>query len=159
MEITIRKGVKEDLDCVLELIKELADYENELNEVKITTEDLENDGFGVHPYYWFLVAENKGQIIGLSFYWIRYSTWKGKLLYLEDFIVKNTFRRLGVGAALFEATLKTCKELNLNGMCWQVLDWNTPAINFYRKYGAKISSAWLNGKLTKQEIDTLCSPR
>lgn len=157
MEITIRKGVKKDLDCVLELIKELADYENELNEVKITTEDLENDGFGVHPYYWFLVAENKGQIIGLSFYWIRYSTWKGKLLYLEDFIVKNTFRRLGVGAALFEATLKTCKELNLNGMCWQVLDWNTPAINFYHKYGAEISNAWLDGKLTKQQIEKFCS--
>ena len=158
MEITIRKGIKEDLDCVLELIKELADYENELNEVQITVEDLENDGFGAHPYYWFLVAEHKGQIIGLSFYWIRYSTWKGKFLYLEDFIVKNAFRRSGVGAALFEATLKTCKELKLNGMCWQVLDWNTPAINFYHKYGAEISSAWLNGKLTKKQIETLCSP-
>ena len=74
MEITIRKGVKKDLDCVLELIKELADYENELNEVRITVKDLEKDGFGEHPYYWFLVAEHKGQIIGLSFYWIRYST-------------------------------------------------------------------------------------
>lgn len=157
MEITIRKGIKQDLGYVLELIKELADYENALDQVKITIEELENDGFGAHPYYSFLVAEHKGQIIGLSFYWIRYSTWKGKFLYLEDFIVKKAFRRSGVGAALFETTIKTCKELKLNGMCWQVLDWNTPAINFYKKYDAEISSAWLNGNFTKHQIDMLCS--
>jgi len=157
METIIRKGVKEDLRSVLELIKELADYENALDQVSITLKDLENDGFGAHPYYWFLVAERENQIIGLSFYWVRYSTWKGKFLFLEDFIVKEEFRRQGIGAALFEETIKICKELKFNGMCWQVLDWNAPAINFYKKYEAEISSDWLNGKLTKKQIDSLCS--
>ena len=110
----IRKGAKEDLTYVLELIKDLAEYENSLEQVSITIEDLKNDGFGVHPYYWFIVAEKENEIIGLSFYWIRYSTWKGKILFLEDFIVKKEYRRQGVGTLLFEQTVKVCKELNLN---------------------------------------------
>ena len=157
METIIRKGVKKDLSSVLELIKELADYENALDQVSITLEDLKNDGFGTHPYYCFLVAERENEIIGLSFYWIRYSTWKGKFLFLEDFIVKEQYRRQGIGAALFEETIQICKNLKLNGMCWQVLDWNTPAINFYNKYQAEISSDWLNGKLTQKQINSICS--
>tara|TARA_B100001250_G_C19672052_1_gene731921 strand:- start:295 stop:777 length:483 start_codon:yes stop_codon:yes gene_type:complete len=157
MKAIIRKGVKEDLPDVLSLIKELADYENALQEVKITLKDLERDGFENHPCYWFLVAENKNQIIGLSFYWIRYSTWKGKFLFLEDFVIKEEYRRHGVGEKLFKATIKICQELKLNGMTWQVLDWNTPAINFYKKYNADISSAWLNGKLTNKQINEICS--
>jgi len=152
MEITIRKGVKKDLPSVLRLIKELADYENSLEEVTITLEDLENDGFGNHPWYWFLVAEKNNQIIGLSFYWVRYSTWKGKFLFLEDFVIKEEYRRQGIGSKLFEETIKICQKLKLNGMIWQVLDWNTPAIDFYKKYNADISSGWLNGKLTKHQI-------
>ena len=135
----IRKGKKKDLPYVLELIKELAKYENSLEEVSITVKDLENDGFGKHPFYWFLVAEEKNQIIGLSFYFIRYSTWKGKFLFLEDFIIKEEYRRQGIGTLLFESTIHICKELNCNGMFWQVLDWNQPAINFYKKYNANIS--------------------
>ena len=156
MEITIRKGVKSDLYTVLDLIKELADYENALNQVSITLEELENDGFGERPWYWFLVAEKNSKIIGLSFYWIRYSTWKGKFLFLEDFVIKKEYRGQGVGAKLFEETIKVSKKLNLNGMIWQVLDWNTPAINFYKKYNAEISKKWLNGKLTKKQIDEIC---
>ena len=157
MKIKIREGVKEDLPSVLELIKELADYENSLEEVIISLEDLENDGFGDHPWYWFLIAEKNEEIIGLSFYWIRYSTWKGKFLFLEDFIIKDEYRRQGVGSKLFEATIKICQKLKLNGIIWQVLDWNTPAIDFYKKYNADISSKWLNGKLTKKQIDEICS--
>ena len=157
METTIRKGVKKDLPSVLRLIKELADYENSLEEVTITLEDLENDGFGNHPWYWFLVAEKDNQIIGLSFYWVRYSTWKGKFLFLEDFVIKEEYRRQGIGSKLFEETIKICQKLKLNGMIWQVLDWNTPAIDFYKKYNADISSKWLNGKLTKKQIDEICS--
>ena len=157
MKTTIRKGIKKDLPSVLRLIKELADYENSLEEVTITLEDLENDGFGNHPWYWFSVAEKNNQIIGLSFYWVRYSTWKGKFLFLEDFIIKDEYRRQGVGAKLFEATIKICQKLKLNGIIWQVLDWNTPAIDFYKKYNADISSKWLNGKLTKKQIDKICS--
>ena len=156
MKTTIRKGLKKDLPAVLKLIKELADYENALEEVTITLDDLERDGFASHPWYWFLVAENKNELIGLSFYWIRYSTWKGKFLFLEDFIIKEKYRRSGIGSKLFEETIKISKKLNLNGMIWQVLDWNMPAINFYKKYNSDISSAWLNGKLTKKQINEIC---
>ena len=154
-DMKIRKGKKEDLPAILELIKELADYENALDEVKVTLKQLEDDGFGKHPYYWFLVAEDNNIIIGMSFYYIRYSTWKGKFLHLEDFVVSKKYRRKGIGGALFESTIKITVEEKLNGMTWQVLDWNTPAINFYKKYKANISSAWLNGKLTKNQLKDL----
>ena len=155
MKIKIREGVKKDLPTVLELIKELADYENSLEEVTITLEDLENDGFGDHPWYWFLVAENNENIIGLSFYFIRYSTWKGKFLFLEDFVIKEEYKRQGIGSKLFEETINICKKNNLNGMIWQVLDWNTSAIEFYKKYNADISKEWLNGKLSKSQIENI----
>ncbi len=155
MKINIRKGIKEDLPEVLLLIKQLAEYENALQEVKITLEDLKVDGFGERPWYWFLVAEINNKIIGLSFYWIRYSTWKGKFLFLEDFIIKEEFRGLGVGSKLFEATVNICYSQNLNGMNWQILDWNTPAISFYKKYNADISKKWLNGKLSKEQISKI----
>ena len=150
--IKIRKGQKADLPIILNLIKELADYENALDKVSITLEQLELDGFGNHPYYYFLVAEKNKMIIGMSFYWIRYSTWKGKFLFLEDFIIQEKYRRTGVGEALFNETIRICQNLQLQGMCWQVLDWNTPALNFYKKYNAEISGKWLNGMLTKEQI-------
>ena len=134
METTIRKGKKKDLPAALKLIKELAHYEDAINEVTITLEDLEKDGFDNQPCYWFLVAEEKNKIIGLSFYWIRYSTWKGKFLFLEDFIVSKSYRRNGVGSMLFEKTILIAQEMQVNGMIWQVLDWNDLAINFYKKY-------------------------
>lgn len=157
MEIIIRKGKKEDLPAVLDLIKELADYENALDKVTLTLKELENDGFGKRPWYWFLVAEKDNQIIGLSFYFVRYSTWKGKFLFLEDFVIKEEYKRQGIGSLLFEETIKVCQELGTNGMIWQVLDWNTPAINFYKKYNADISGEWLNGKLTKDQINKIAS--
>ena len=137
--VDIRKGNKRDLPNVLELIKELASYENAIEEVTLTVRQLEEDGFCKHPWYWFLVAEKESEIIGLSFYFIRYSTWKGKFLFLEDFVIKEEYRRQGIGAALFEATIKVCHDDQLNGMIWQVLDWNAPAIEFYKKYEADIS--------------------
>ena len=155
MNITIREGVKDDLPSVLKLIKELADYENAIDQVTITLHDLEQDGFGSQPFFWFLVAEKDSVIIGISFYWIRYSTWKGKFLFLEDFVIKEKYRRHGIGSKLFEETIKICKKLNLNGMTWQVLDWNIPAIDFYKKFDAEISKDWLNGKLTKKQIENI----
>ena len=155
MELTIREGIKTDLPALLKLIQELAEYEKALDEVTISLEDLENDGFGERPWYWFLVAEKNNEIIGISFYWIRYSTWKGKFLYLEDFVVKKEYRGSGIGGKLFEETINVCHNLKLNGMVWQVLDWNTPAVNFYKKYNADISTEWLNGKLTKNQIDEI----
>ena len=152
MEVAIRKGVKSDLPAVLDLIKELADFERALNEVTVSLEDLEQDGFGNHPYYWFIVAEKEGEIIGLSFYFIRYSTWKGRFLFLEDFVVKESFRNKGIGALLFEETIRIAKELDVKGMTWQVLDWNKNAIRFYEKYNSDISAEWYNGKLTYEQL-------
>ena len=155
MDIDIRKGVKKDLPQVLALIKELADYEKSLDQVDVTLEQLEKDGFDGHPHYYLLVAEEKGEIIGVCFYFIRYSTWKGKVLFLEDFVVKEEYRRKGIGKMLFEETIRIANKENMDGLHWQVLDWNTPALNFYKKYNASISSTWLNGRLDKEQINKL----
>ena len=152
MDIKIRKGKKEDLSYILLLIRELADYENSLDQVTLTLDQLEKDGFCDQPSFYFIVAVVNDEIIGMSFYWIRYSTWKGKFLFLEDFVVKESFRRNGVGSRLFEETIRIAKDEKMNGIFWQVLDWNTPAIDFYKKYNADISSGWLNGKLNDEQI-------
>ena len=153
LKFKIRKGKKKDIPKILELIKELASYEKAISEVDISEKDLLVDGFGKKKWYWFIVAERDNEILGMSFYFVRYSTWKGKILFLEDFIVKKKYRRFGIGRKLFEETIKVCKEQNLNGMCWQVLDWNEIAINFYKKYNSNISDEWLNGRLTKNQIE------
>jgi len=155
MDIDIRKGIKKDLPQVLALIKELADYEKSLHQVDVTLEQLEKDGFDGHPHYYLLVAEEKEEIIGVCFYFIRYSTWKGKVLFLEDFVVKEEYRRKGIGGMLFEETIRIANKENMDGLHWQVLDWNTPALNFYKKYNASISSTWLNGRLDKEQINKL----
>jgi len=147
MNFSIRNATKNDLPSVLELVKELALYENAPDEVTITIEDLEKDGFGKHPLYWIILAENEKEIIGISFYYIRYSTWKGKCLYLEDIVVKEEYRGQKVGKLLFEETIKAAKEMNAKLMNWQVLDWNEPAINFYKKFNAELDGEWINGKL------------
>ena len=113
MDVEIRKGLKKDLPQVLALIKELADYENALDQVSVTLEQLEKDGFEGHPHYYLLVAELASQIIGVCFYFIRYSTWKGKVLFLEDFVVKEQFRRKGIGGMLFEETIRISQKENL----------------------------------------------
>jgi GNAT superfamily N-acetyltransferase len=155
MKIQIRKGVQTDLPQVLDLIKELAIYEDALDEVTIKLEDLERDGFGSERLFHFLVAVNEKELVGIAFYYTRYSTWKGKILYLEDFVVKEKDRGNGIGTLLFEETLRVCKNKEYNGMAWQVLDWNEPAINFYKKYKASLSSSWLNCKLSKNQIKSL----
>jgi GNAT superfamily N-acetyltransferase len=147
MEINIRKAIKTDLPAVLDLVKELALYEKAPEEVTITLKELEADGFGEHPLYWIILAENENGIVGMSFYYIRYSTWKGKCLYLEDIVVKEEFRGQKVGRILFEATIEAAKKMNAKLMNWQVLDWNEPAINFYKKFDAELDGEWINGKL------------
>src|SRR5690606_29061798 len=121
-DITIRAGRKEDLPRVLELIKELAEYERAPHEVTNTVARLEEDGFGSHPVYGFFVAEKENNIIGLSLYYWRYSTWKGKRLYLEDIIVTESQRGQGTGKALFDRTMEKALEEKCTGMMWQVLD-------------------------------------
>ena len=148
MSIKIRPGKAKDLPEVVKMIKDLADYERSLDQVKITEEVLEKDGFGSHPYFWLLIAEKNGEIAGLAFYFIRYSTWKGKTLYLEDFIVKNEYRRQGIGTLIFEELQNIVREEELSGIVWQVLAWNDLAIEFYKKLGATISNDWLDGSLS-----------
>tara|TARA_B100001741_G_scaffold285567_1_gene261839 strand:- start:90 stop:551 length:462 start_codon:yes stop_codon:yes gene_type:complete len=150
--INIRKGEKDDLPFVLELIKELADYEKCLHKVNVQISDLEKDGFGHNPLFYFLVAEKDTQIIGMALYYIHYSTWDGKCLFLEDFIVQKKFRRKGVGKLLFNKIIDIAKKKKFNRVMWQVLNWNKTAINFYKKYNAEISDNWLNGRLTKNQI-------
>jgi GNAT superfamily N-acetyltransferase len=141
---TIRKGLKADLPVVLDLIKELADYERALDQVATTVQDMERDGFGDQPLYGIYVAEKHGKIIGMALYYYRYSTWKGKRLYLEDLIVTDTARGTGAGKLLFDQMIAHGKETNCTGMMWQVLDWNASAIDFYKKMEADIDEGWLN---------------
>jgi GNAT superfamily N-acetyltransferase len=151
----IRTGNKSDLPRVLELIKELAAYERASGDVINTIELMEKDGFGPNPIFGFFVAENDNGIVGLSLFYWRYSTWKGKRLWLEDIIVTEKERGNGIGKELFDRTMQHALDENCSGMMWQVLDWNEPAINFYRKYGSKIGGEWLNCTLEAAQIRDL----
>jgi GNAT superfamily N-acetyltransferase len=151
----IRRGLKEDLPRVLELIKELAEYEKAPHEVINTIDRMVIDGFGPNPIYSFFVAENENGVVGLSLYYWRYSTWKGKRLYLEDIIVTENERGKQIGKRLFERTMKHALDENCSGMMWQVLDWNEPAINFYKKYGSLIQNDWMNCTLESAQIEAL----
>ena len=154
MNISIRKGVVEDLPQVLGLVKELAEYEKAPAEVTVTLEDMARDGFGENPVFGFFVAENEERIVGISLYYIKYSTWKGKCVFLEDLIVNEPFRKYGIGRRLFDEVVKVAKEMNAKRMEWQVLDWNQPAIGFYKKLAANFDSEWINCKLTEEQIDS-----
>ncbi len=145
--ITLRDATPDDLDDVLALIKELAEFENAPEEVTITKQQLLTDGFGENPLFWIILAEENNQVIGMSFYYIRYSTWKGKCLYLEDIVVKEKHRGKGAGKRLFEETLQRARRMNAKLMVWQVLDWNKPAIEFYKKYNAELDNEWINCKI------------
>jgi GNAT superfamily N-acetyltransferase len=151
----IRQGIKADLPSVLELIKELAEYEKAPHEVTNTLSMMEEDGFSAKPIFGFFVAENERGIVGLSLYYYRYSTWKGKRLYLEDIIVTERERGSGLGKLLFDRTMQKCLDDGCTGMMWQVLDWNEPAINFYKKYNAKMDYEWVNCHLEAGQIKEL----
>jgi GNAT superfamily N-acetyltransferase len=153
--ITIRRGLKHDLPRVLELVKELAEYERAPHEVINSVEQMEVDGFGPNPIYGFFVAEIGNEIVGLSLFYWRYSTWKGKRLYLEDIIVTEKERGKQIGKKLFERTMQHAIDEKCSGMMWQVLDWNEPAINFYKKYGSTIQHEWMNCTLESSQIKNL----
>jgi len=151
---TIREGKIEDLPRVLELVRELAVYEKAPEQVTNTVQMMEKDGFGPNAIFGFFVAikDSTNKIIGISIYYYRYSTWKGRRLYLEDIVVTETERGNGAGKMLFDRTMSKCLEDGCTGMMWQVLDWNTPAINFYKKYGADLDEGWINCNLQADEI-------
>lgn len=152
MNIAIRKGTKTDLPAVLNLVKELAIYEKAPNEVTVTLSDMERDGFGENPIFSFFVAETDGKIVGIALYYIKYSTWKGKCVFLEDIIVTESYRQYGIGKKLFDEIVKVAKALNVKRLEWQVLEWNEPAIKFYKKLNAHFDEEWINCKLTDKEI-------
>ncbi|MDN5212629.1 GNAT family N-acetyltransferase [Fulvivirgaceae bacterium BMA12] len=150
--MNIRKGVKEDLPQVLDLIQELANYEKAPDEVDNTLEKMEEDGFGDSPVFGLYVAEVEGKIVGISIYYYRYSTWKGKCLYLEDLVVKESYRGSGIGKKLFDVTVAVALETNCQLLNWQVLDWNEPAINFYKKLDTQFDGEWINCRLTREQL-------
>lgn len=149
MSITIRRAVKEDCPRLMELIYELAVFEKEPDAVTVAMEHFVESGFGPNPVWWAFVATSPNAageeiIHGFALYYIRYSTWKGQRLYLEDLLVSEAVRGQGMGKLLFERVLQEAKDKKYSGMVWQVLDWNEPAINFYKKYNATIDNGWMN---------------
>jgi GNAT superfamily N-acetyltransferase len=154
MNINIRKAIISDCERMMELVRELAIFERASDEVTVTLEHFIETGFGKNPVWQALVAVNEEEkIIGISLYYMRYSTWKGLRLYLEDLIVTFEYRGQGIGKMLFESTVEEARKMGINGIMWQVLDWNEPAIEFYKKYGADVSSEWLNCSLSLKTID------
>ncbi|AZA77441.1 GNAT family N-acetyltransferase [Chryseobacterium sp. G0186] len=143
-DVIIRKAVQQDCASMLELIKELAEYEKALHEVTVTLDEFIEDGFGKSPVWGAFVAELDSEIVGISLYYDRYSTWKGRRLYLEDLVVTERMRGRQIGKLLFDATLEHGKANTYSGMVFQVLNWNEPAINFYKKYSPKFDNEWLN---------------
>ena len=144
MSIVIRDAVREDVPAMFELIKELALYEKAPEQVTNTVEQMYVDGFGENPIFATIVSKVEGEIVGMALYYYRYSTWKGKRLYLEDLIVSETMRGRGLGEKLLNAIIDKARETACTGLMWQVLDWNEPAINFYKKFGARFDEGWVN---------------
>ncbi|MEZ4938773.1 MAG: GNAT family N-acetyltransferase [Crocinitomicaceae bacterium] len=147
MEFLLREARESDMEAVLGLIQELADYEKEPDAVINTVEQLTQDGFGPNKIFDCSVVEVDSEIVGFYLTYISYSTWKGRCLYLEDFYLKPEFRRYGIGKIMFDEIVEKAKKSGVKRMDWQVLEWNEPAINFYEKYGAHLDKAWYNGRL------------
>jgi GNAT superfamily N-acetyltransferase len=145
--IEVRKATLEDMPAVHGLIVELAVFENAPDEVTNSLENLIADGFGENPLFYCIVAVNRDHVIGFALYYVSYSTWKGKCLYLEDFLVTQSWRRKGVGKMLFEAVHAQAVLIKAKRFEWQVLDWNTTAINFYHKYQVEMDKTWIDCKL------------
>ena len=151
--MNIRKGAIEDMSAVLELIKELATFEKEPNAVVVSVSDLERDGFGENPLFYTLIAEQNNEIVGMALYYYRYSTWKGRTIHLEDLIVKEKMRGSGLGFELYTAVIAQGKNDGVRRIEWNVLDWNTPAIEFYEKSGAKVLKDWLVAQMDENGIN------
>jgi GNAT superfamily N-acetyltransferase len=144
MSVTIRRATEKDIPRTLELIQELAVYEREPDAVVVDVEELIKDGFGENPAYGLFIAETENGIVGIALYYFRYSTWNGKVLYLEDLIVTESERGKGYGRKLLNAILQEADEQNCRLCTWQVLDWNEPSIEFYKSIGADLDAGWIN---------------
>lgn len=142
--MNIRRAKKEDCPRLMELVRELAVYEKAPDQVTVTLEHFANSGFGPNPVWWAFVAEEKETILGFALYYIRYSTWKGQAMYLEDILVTESARGRGIGKLLFDQLMAEAADRKLNRIIWQVLEWNEPAINFYKKFNANFDPEWVN---------------
>lgn len=142
--MNIRRAKKEDCPRLLELVRELAVYEKAPDQVTVTLEHFADSGFGLNPVWWAFVAEEKETILGFALYYIRYSTWKGQAMYLEDILVTESARGRGIGKLLFDQLIAEAADRKLNRIIWQVLEWNEPAINFYKKFNANFDPEWVN---------------
>ncbi len=148
----IRKGTPQDMPAVLELIKELAVFEKEPDAAILTVDELVKDGFGTNPLFYTFVAEEEGEIIGMALFYHRYSTWKGKTIHLEDLIVKESKRGTGAGSALYKEVITFAKAQGVRRVEWVVLDWNTHAIDFYKRSGATVFNDWLTVQMDEEGI-------
>jgi len=157
MEIILREGQKSDMSAVLLLIEELASFEKEANAVEVSVEDLERDGFGEKPLFKVFIAERNKEIAGMALFYERYSTWKGRSIHLEDLIVKQQYRGEGIGKALYTKVLTYAHDQNLKRVSWEVLDWNTVAIDFYNATGAKILESWKVVHMNENSLDAFVS--
>lgn len=152
MKINIRRAGKDDCAQLLEMVKGLAHYEKAPQEVTVTLDEFTSAGFGNTPVWTAFVAEVDGKVEGFALYYVRFSTWKGCRMYLEDFFVNEDLRGMGLGTMLFERILQEALEKKFNGVSWQVLDWNEPAINFYKKYNARFEGEWINVSLSTEQL-------
>ncbi|MEO5649427.1 MAG: GNAT family N-acetyltransferase [Ginsengibacter sp.] len=147
-KIQIRRSLKNDCQAMMQLINELAVYEKAPEEVTVEFDHFVESGFGENPVWWAFVGEVENKVVGFALYYIRYSTWKGQRMYLEDILVNEPWRGKGIGKLLFDQLIEEAKEKKLKGMVWQVLEWNEPAINFYKKYeGVSLDNEWVNCSL------------
>lgn len=154
MSAKIRIGTQNDIPRVLELVKELAVFEKAPNEVEVTVSEMTNWGFGKDKIFDFFVLEKENTIVGIAVYYYKYSTWKGKCLFLEDIIVTESERKNGYGKLLFNEVVKVAKAQKVRRMEWQVLAWNTAAIEFYKKYNSHLDGEWINCKLTYDQLQS-----
>ena len=152
MSFIIRRGEKKDMQSALDLITELAVFEKEPDAVEISAEDLIKDGFSENPKFKIFVAEEAKVIIGIALFYERYSTWKGKTIHLEDLMVTESKRKIGAGKALYSAVLKYAHDNNFNRVAWEVIDWNTEAIEFYKSTGATYLDDWSVVQMNKENL-------
>lgn len=157
MDCTIRKAEVRDVPRMLELVRELAIFEKEPEAVTVTLEHMREAGFGPDPVWVGWVAEVEGHILGVALCYERYSTWKGRRLYLEDIIVTEKARGQRIGEKLFRQCARYAVEMNYAGMLWQVLDWNVDALRFYERFGASMDPQWFNGSLELEQLKTIAA--
>jgi GNAT superfamily N-acetyltransferase len=155
MQITIRPAIQTDVPAMLGLVQELALYEKAPQEVTVTLEEMTAAGFGPGAIWKAFVSIVDGKLVGMSLYFTKYSTWKGKCMYIDDIIVTESMRGAGIGKLLFEETVAEAKRTHMRRLEWQVLEWNTPAINFYNKFSAVLDPEWVNGKLTYEQLQAI----